>query len=102
MADYTVARAKHATAGAGAVDRVSFQVDSRVERHYVFVVTSLDGASSPLYVNFSDSADPAVGGDDTYVVLPGKTREFELFNRGVAKVRLICAAGHEYNVEAMI
>lgn len=95
MSTYTVAHAKHATLGAATVDTINFTT-----RHYVVTITNLT-AATVIYGTLS-GADPTVGGDDTFVVLPGAPRELDFIGGGISQVKLISSGTPEYNVEARL
>lgn len=95
MTTYNVVRGKHATLGAGVVDIVNFAT-----RHYVVTVTNLTAATI-IYGTLTGDT-PTVGGDDTFVVMPGAPREIDNIGQGILTVSLISAGIPEYNVEARL
>lgn len=91
MADYTEARAKHATLTAGAADTVTLTTN-------VSHVEVTNRASSGTGISFTtDGTAPTVLGDDTYWVGPGDSLVVKL-EGGSDVVKLISATADAYSV----
>ena len=97
MASYTVNVAKHATLAGATVDTITFNAPGGRS-----VVISNDDTVNKLYVTFglngATATTPTVAGDDTFVVRPGTSKQFDN-GAAITSVQII-GSGNAYHVEA--
>jgi hypothetical protein len=89
MASYSVLRGKHATAGAGVADAITFTASGREIR------VRNRGATNSMYVTVNGDA-PVAAADDTYFVGPSENVVITTMGK---VVKLISTAGTDYTVE---
>lgn len=93
MASHSVAKTKHAVLTADTADDVTLTSTVGLVR-----ITNRAGAGE-LYVRVDGTA-PAVGADESYVVLPGQTRPFNMSGAADQVVGVIASLPLAYSVEA--
>lgn len=92
MATHSVALAKHATLSASTVDTITLTNDFQT----VEVVHRTSTAADPIYFTV-DGSTPTVGGDNTYVVMPGGWKSVRAWANSDV-VKLISAGTPAYSV----
>jgi hypothetical protein len=90
MANYSVTRAKHATLTANVVDTVSLSEDFDS-------VEVVNRGSAELYFT-AEGQQPAIGGDNTYIVMPGGGVTMQPATNNLTVVKLVSPAATAYSV----
>jgi hypothetical protein len=96
MANYTVNFAKHATLTPSTVDTITVNQPASF-----FLVTNRATSGGPIYFTLGDTLDktaqPTVGGDDTFGIGLGVTVQIP-FDGSPSYIRLISANAQDYSV----
>lgn len=101
MATYTVNTAKHATLTANVVDTVTTARTNSGELMVREQLEVTNRGATEIYFRI-DGANPTVGGDDCFIVLPGGSLRVDRVTEGSASpvVKLVSSAATPYSIAA--